>query len=94
MDINILITFPSVNFCERFLQKLYLSNYLFSKNYIEQFCLMFKNIKFSDTDNTIGITQHFVFCIKLFLEAIPQRLQSLKTIHRRKVEKLQKKDVV
>ena len=55
---------------------------------------MFKNIKFSDTDNTIGITQHFVFCIKLFLEAIPQRLQSLKTIHRRKVEKLQKKDVV
>ena len=88
MDTNILIAFPSVNLCERFVQRLFLSNYLFSKTYIKQILLNVKNIKFSDTDNIIGITQH------IFLEAIPKRLQSLKKIHLRKVEKLQKKDVV
>ena len=47
---------------------------------------MLKNIKFSDTDKTMGITLH-LFCIKMFLEAIPTSLQSLKKFHRRKLEK-------
>ena len=45
---------------------------------------MLKNIKFSDTDKTMGIITLHLFCIKMFLEAIPT---SLKKFHRRKLEK-------
>ena len=59
--------FPSVNVFESLYssrQRLYLSNSLFSKNLSIKFCLMLKNMKFSDTDKTIGTTLH-LFCIKI-----------------------------
>ena len=51
---------------------------------------MLKNIRFSDTDKTIGTTI-FLFCIKMFLEVMSTRLRSLKKFRRRKLKKLQKK---
>ena len=52
---------------------------------------MSKNIKFSDTDKTIPTTVH-LFCIKIFLKAIPTRLQSLK--FQEKKEKSKKKPYI
>ena len=69
---------------------LYLSNSLFSKDSIEQMSLNVKNIKFGDTNKTIGTTL-LLFRLKMFLEAIPTRLQSWKKLCRRKLEKLPKK---
>ena len=58
-------------------QWLYHSNSLFSKKFLwNKLCLILKDIKFSDTDKINGTTLHSGFCIKMFLEAIPTRLQS------------------
>ena len=43
----------------------------FQKIILNKFFLMLKNIKFSDTDKTIGTILH-LFWIKMFLEAIPK----------------------
>ena len=45
-----------------------------------KFCLMLTNVKYSDTDKSIGPILN-LFCIKMFLEAIPTRVQSLKKFH-------------
>ena len=49
---------------------------------------MLTNVKYSDTDKSIGPILH-LFCIKMFLEAIPTRVQSLKKFHPSKLWKLQ-----
>ena len=54
---------------------------------MDQILFNVKNIKFSVANKTI-VTIMYLFCFKMFLEAILTILKRLKDFYRRKVEKL------